>query len=235
MIRRAARWAAAALAALAAGAMLVTCSLPVPRVEPPQPVVSLDALGDLIPSDGARTVAIEAPLGLRLLLDAPRGPELALTRSILQANHRVEPVRALALALETRSVARARNLPVDFLAALVLQESAFSPHALSAAGAIGLGQLTIGTATWLGVDHPFDPRANLAGAADYLSMLLRRYRRHDDPVVLAAAAYNAGPGAVDAYHGIPPYPETQAYVRLVLYRWGRLVSDAQGAGGAQRR
>ena len=230
-VMRGAKRLAAALAVAAAGVVLVTCSQPVPRVEPPQPLVSLDALADLVPSEGAATVSIAAPRGLRLLVNAPRGEDLALTRSILQANHRVAPVEALRFALETDRVARRTDVPRDLLACLVLQESAYSRHALSTAGAIGLGQLTSGTAAWLGVEHPFEPHENLAGSASYLAMLLRRYRDHNDRVQLAAAAYNAGPGSVDAYHGIPPYPETEAYVRLILYRWGHLLYDA---GGAER-
>jgi|SRR5579872_269063 len=227
MIRGLKRTIAGVLAAAAAAVALITCARPVPHVEPPQPIVSLDALADVIPSEGATAVTIAAPYGMRLFVDAPRGGDLALTRSILRANHRIAPVAALELAFETDRIARSRRLAPDMLAALVLQESAYSRHALSAAGAIGIGQLTTGTAEWLGVEHPFDPRENLAGAADYLAMLLRRYRDRDDGFELAAAAYNAGPGAVDAYHGVPPYPETEAYVRLILYRWGRLLNDAQ--------
>ncbi|MDE2571272.1 MAG: lytic transglycosylase domain-containing protein, partial [bacterium] len=203
-------------------------------VEPPQPVVSLDALADLVPSESPRTVTIEAPRGLRLFVDAPRGTDLALTRSILMANHRVTATGALSFALQTDAVAREHGVPADLLAALVLQESAYSRHALSSAGAIGLGQLTSGTAAWLDVEHPFDPRQNLDGSATYLAMLLHRFDGRADAVALAAAAYNAGPGAVEAYHGIPPYPETRAYVRLVFYRWGRLLYDALPRPGLER-
>ncbi|TAM76991.1 lytic transglycosylase domain-containing protein [bacterium] len=229
-VMRSVKRIAAGLLVAAASAVLATCAQPVPRVEPPPPLVSLDALADLIPSEGSATVTIAAPHGLRLLVDAPRGEDLALTRSILQANHRVAPIEALSFALETDRVARRSDLPHDLLACLVLQESAYSRHALSSAGAIGLGQLTSGTAAWLGVEHPFEPHENLEGSASYLAMLMRRYRNRGARVQLAAAAYNAGPGSVDAYHGIPPYPETEAYVRLILYRWGRLLFDAGGAG-----
>ncbi|TAM56295.1 lytic transglycosylase domain-containing protein [bacterium] len=221
---------AAGLLVAGAVAVLATCAQPVPRVEPAQPLVSLDALADYLPSEDGAIAAVAAPRGLRLFVDAPRGADLALARSILQANHRIAPVRALGLTLETDRVARDQGIPRDLLASVVLQESAYSRHALSTAGAIGLGQLTSGTAVWLGVGHPFEPHANLAGSARYLALLLDRYRARGDRVELAAAAYNAGPGAVDAYGGIPPYPETQAYVRLILYRWGHLLYD----GGIER-
>ena len=220
---------AAGLIAAAAGVVLATCAQPVPHVEPPQPLVSLDALADLIPSEGSATATIAAPRGLRLLVDAPRGEDVALARSILQANHRIAPIEALSFALETDRIARRASVPHDLFASLVLQESAYSRHALSSAGAIGLGQLTSGTAAWLGVQHPFDPHENLRGSASYLAMLLQRYHNRGARVQLAAAAYNAGPGSVDAYNGIPPYPETEAYVHLILYRWGRLLFDAGGA------
>jgi hypothetical protein len=99
--------------------------------------------------------------------------------------------------------------------ACVETESAFNPAAVSDKGAIGLGQLMPATATTLGVD-PRDPAQNLDGAARYLIAQLGRFQRVD----LALAAYNAGPDAVDAYHGIPPFAETGAYVRRVLTLYG---------------
>lgn len=77
-----------------------------------------------------------------------------------------------------------------------------------------------GTARGLGVD-PFDTRQNFEGGARYLAMLLRRY---DGDIILGLAAYNAGPGAVDRYGGVPPYPETQAYVAAVLNRLSEAAS-----------
>lgn len=98
------------------------------------------------------------------------------------------------------------------LAAVARQESGFDPRAVSPAGAQGLMQLMPGTADGLGVTDPFDPAQAVDGAARLLRTLLDRFGGTE----LALAAYNAGPGAVLRYGGIPPYPETQNYVRSVL-------------------
>jgi len=101
--------------------------------------------------------------------------------------------------------------------AVIHQESGEDPSAISSAGAMGLMQLMPGTADAYGVSDPFDPEQNIAGGTALLADLLRQY--HGD-VRLTLAAYNAGSGAVAKYHGIPPFAETQAYVRDVtsLYR-----------------
>ena len=104
-------------------------------------------------------------------------------------------------------------------AALVWAESYFHPGAVSRAGALGLAQLMPGTAAGLGVD-PYDPLQNLAGGARYLGVQLLRFGRLD----LALAAYNAGPGAVEQYGGVPPYAETQAYVLRVLGYYEALIA-----------
>ncbi len=102
-------------------------------------------------------------------------------------------------------------------------ESGFKPDALSPKGAIGLMQLMPETARTLGVD-PHDPSQNARGGAQYLRDLLSRYENDPNQVLLALAAYNAGPAAVERYHGVPPYAETRAYVAAIL---DRLAAQAE--------
>ena len=112
-----------------------------------------------------------------------------------------------------RSAARRHNVPEDLFLRLVRTELGFRPTARSNKGAIGLAQLMPYTAVHLGVD-PHDPKQNLEGGARYLS---QQYRRFGD-WRLALAAYNAGPEAVEKFRGVPPYSETQQYVKAILGR-----------------
>ncbi len=157
--------------------------------------------------------------------DGPRvaSPELAIARAILRTNPRITAIGALMLAGITVRAARSAGLAPEFLAATMLQESAYDPYALSGAGAVGIAQFEIGTADEYGVD-PFDPRDAIRGAASLLASYLADYRAARDPYALALAAYNAGPGAVAAYGGVPPYAETREYIALIAERWGRIAS-----------
>ena len=110
---------------------------------------------------------------------------------------------------------RTHGVDPTLLAAVARQESGFDPSAVSPAGAQGLMQLMPGTARGLGVADPFNPTQAVDGAARLLRDLVTRFGRVD----LALAAYNAGPGAVLRYDGIPPYPETRNYVRSVMAAW----------------
>jgi len=103
----------------------------------------------------------------------------------------------------------------DLVEAIIAVESAFNPLAISAKGAMGLMQLMPKTASLYGVTDPFDPRDNITGGVRYLRDLLHRF----DDLIHALAAYNAGETAVVTYQGIPPYRETQQYVKKVLSRY----------------
>jgi len=104
------------------------------------------------------------------------------------------------------------RLDSDFVRAVVKQESGFNSNATSKVGALGLMQLMPSTAKGLGVRNPFDAEQNIAGGTKYLKNLINKY----DSVKLGLAAYNAGSGAVAKYGGVPPYRETQNYVKKIM-------------------
>jgi soluble lytic murein transglycosylase-like protein len=106
-----------------------------------------------------------------------------------------------------------------FLHAVIWQESRYDQHARSHAGAEGLMQLMPATAKRFGCEHPDDPVENITAGTKYLSWLLKRFSGN---VELALAGYNAGEGAVDKYSGIPPYNETQNYVKIISQRYGKI-------------
>lgn len=119
-----------------------------------------------------------------------------------------------------RAAGRAHNLDVDLLASVIKAESGGNAHAVSRVGARGLMQLMPSTANTLGVADSFEPNENVRGGSAYLDALLTRYHEN---LSVALAAYNAGPAAVDRYHGIPPYRETRAYVARVIHEFNRRV------------
>jgi len=116
---------------------------------------------------------------------------------------------------EQQIEAAAQKYGIDpaVLKGLIKQESGFNPNAGSSAGAQGLTQLMPGTAASLGVTNVHDPAQSIDGGAHYLKMQLDRF---GGDYIKALAAYNAGPGAVQRYGGVPPYAETQNYVKNVL-------------------
>ena len=120
-------------------------------------------------------------------------------------------------AIRERHVRQDREY-ADYVAGVMRAESGFNPSAVSPKGAIGLMQLMPDTARELGVD-PRNPGENTDAGTRYLRDLLARYEDQPNQVELALAAYNAGPAAVDKYHGVPPYRETHDYILRVLKSW----------------
>ena len=130
---------------------------------------------------------------------------------------------------ELVTAAALRNgLPPEFVHSVVSAESAYRTNAVSRKGAIGLMQLMPATASEYGAD-PTDPRQNVEAGTRYLRDLLLKYQSSDHQVSRALAAYNAGPGAVDRHHGVPPYRETLAYVGRVLRRYDKQATSAKTA------
>lgn len=162
----------------------------------------------LRPSAGAEAADLSAPYARALRAFDP-GLSARLSRR---------------LAARALTEADAYGLDARLVVALIAVESGWDPRAVSPAGALGLGQLMPGTARELGID-PADPEANVHGAVRYLRLLLDRYRGFPAQVRFerALGAYNAGPAAVDRYGGVPPFAQTQAYVRAVIALWRRLA------------
>jgi soluble lytic murein transglycosylase-like protein len=137
-------------------------------------------------------------------------------------------------AAEITAAAQANGLDPALLAGLIKQESGFNPNAGSGAGARGLTQLMPGTAAGLGVSNVLDPVQSINGGAKYLKQQLDAF---GGDTAKALAAYNAGPGAVQRFGGIPPYSETQNYVRIVqanaaAYRAGTTTTTPSPSGSA---
>ncbi len=178
----------------------------------------------LTPGDGEFTPLQSGPLGL---------PDSGRRRMVL--SDRDEPMRPIRVDRRTvpddeisshfgrdiRAAARRHRLDPALIHSVIKAESAGQPRAVSRAGAKGLMQLMDSTAASLGLTDPFDPAQNIERGAAYLKQLMDRYGDIDT----ALAAYNAGPGAVDRYGGIPPYAETRDYVEKVKRFFDEAKSD----------
>ncbi len=141
----------------------------------------------------------------------PPGPEITPVKSIQD---------------HVSDASKTTGIDSDFIDSVIRQESGFNPNAVSKKGARGLMQLMPDTAEKLGVSNSFDPAENVQGGAAYLRQLLELY--HGD-AQKALAAYNAGPGRVEQYKGVPPYRETQAYVAGVIREYNRKKLAEQAA------
>jgi soluble lytic murein transglycosylase-like protein len=153
---------------------------------------------------------------VELVPDPPSSPTTTSTH-VANADTKLSPAE---LHEVLSQAGRSHNLDVDLLASVVKAESGGNSRAVSRAGARGLMQLMPKTASNMGVQDSFQPDQNVGGGSTYLDTLLTRYHEN---LVMALAAYNAGPAAVDKYHGIPPYSETRAYVAHVIHEFNRRV------------
>ena len=157
--------------------------------------------------------ALVPALGLALAI--PCAPECAITlcNPTPQENATRQSLFALHALIE--AMAQKHRVPPEFVKSIVAAESNFNSDAVSPKGAIGLMQLMPETAREWGGD-PRIPEQNVEAGTRYLRFLIERYRNSRRPLVCAIAAYNAGPAAVDRFHGVPPFRETRGYVARVL-------------------
>ncbi|HEX3352937.1 MAG TPA: lytic transglycosylase domain-containing protein [Terriglobales bacterium] len=166
----------------------------------------------------------------RLYLEADKGGYVDIaTSQIDRFEHDLAPAATIAIAPPAPAKSQSLNevintisdrhhIDPDLINSVIHAESGFNPRAVSPKGARGLMQLMPQTASKLGVSNSFDPTANVEGGTRYLSELLQRY---NFDVVKALAAYNAGPGRVEQYRGVPPYYETRVYVAKIVRDYNR--------------
>lgn len=175
------------------------------------------ASASAVAGTGPATVAGASTVGAEPLAGAPVTGTAPLGGSTLNPS--------VPYAAQIEAAAARNGVDPTLLAGLIKAESNFDPNAGSPAGAQGLTQLMPETASSLGVTNPLDPEQAIEGGARLLHEHLEKFGGNTE---LALAAYNAGPGAVEQYGGIPPYPETQSYVKKVL---AYAAEFGQGAGG----
>ena len=133
-------------------------------------------------------------------------------------------IRAADYQKDIKEISSEFSVDPKLVKAVIRNESCFDRTATSSAGAEGLMQLMPATARSLGVEDSFQPQQNIRGGVEYLSELVTRYHNN---LTLALAAYNAGPGAVAKYDGVPPYPETQKYIKRVMKSYRGYIQDKQ--------
>jgi soluble lytic murein transglycosylase-like protein len=173
------------------------------------------------------TTPSAAPVTTGFSGSVPMSAELTSTMAAASAPGSTQEGSSNYDSLIEQSAAR-NGVDPAILHGLIQQESGFDPNSHSSAGALGLTQLMPGTASSLGVSNPLDPAQSIEGGARYLSQMLSKFGGN---ISDALAAYNAGPGAVQRYGGVPPYAETQDYVSKVL-GYANAYRQSQPSAGA---
>jgi hypothetical protein len=178
------------------------------------------AMGGLVYGSSRITARAVEPVPVASIAASPSSREKERATRVRSRRH---ANRHAAIAMHVREAAARNGVPESLVAAVISVESEFNPRAVSRRGAIGLMQLMPSTAAMLGVRDAFDPRENIDAGARHLRNLIDRF---SGDVTLALAAYNAGPQNVLKYNGVPPYPETRAFVARVMTRAGMLATPA---------